>query len=113
VVLYVARINDTEYADLRPNRTICFLYADAMPSQAINSLVMCDFSQEEPGPASTDERNVPYINPTFHGVFAIPYPSGAYNLTTGFIAYAGTDEAHDLAIVTSKSMAIAGSESVK
>lgn len=46
--------------------------------------------------------------PSFHGGFAIPCSPGAYNHTAGFTACAGTDEAHDLAVVTSKGMAIAG-----
>jgi len=78
----------------------------ALPS--INSPVTCDFSKTEPGPGSTDQGNVSYIVPTFHGGFAIPCPPGAYNHTAGFTACAGTDEAHDLAVVTSKGMAITG-----
>ncbi|OBT50787.1 hypothetical protein VE04_09311 [Pseudogymnoascus sp. 24MN13] len=99
---------ENEYADLRPNRTICTLYAEAMSLPSINSPVTCDFSNTEPGPGSTDQGNVSYVVPSFHGGFAIPCPPGAYNHTPGFTACAGTDEAHDLAVVTSKGMAIAG-----
>lgn len=52
--------------------------------------------------------NVSYICPSFHGIFGIPATEGAYNHTPGFTAAAGTDRAHDLAIVTAKGMAIAG-----
>ena len=99
---------ENEYADLRPNRTICTLYSEAMALPSINSPVTCDFNQTEPGPGSTDQGNVSYVIPSFHGGFAIPCPPGAYNHTPGFTACAGTDEAHDLAVLTSKGMAIAG-----
>jgi hypothetical protein len=78
----------------------------ALPS--INSPVICDFNTTEPGAGSTDQGNVSYVVPSFHGGFTIPCPPGAYNHTPGFTACAGTDEAHDLAVLTSKGMAVAG-----
>jgi hypothetical protein len=56
-------------------------------------------------PASTG--NVSYICPSFHGIFGIPVTEGACNHTPGFTDAAGTDRAHDLAIVTAKGMAVA------
>jgi hypothetical protein len=99
---------ENEYADLRPNRTICSLYAEAMSLPSINSPVTCDFNNKVPGGGSTDQGNVSYITPAFHGGFAIPCPPGAYNHTAGFTAAAGAEEAHDLAVVASKGMAVAG-----
>ncbi|EGX89705.1 amidohydrolase [Cordyceps militaris CM01] len=99
---------DNAYADLRPNRTICCLYADAMALPCIDSPVACDFEHAPPVPGSTDQGNVSYVVPSFHGGFAIPCPPGAYNHTKGFTACAGTDEAHKLAIDAAKGMAMAG-----
>ncbi|OAA72336.1 amidohydrolase [Cordyceps fumosorosea ARSEF 2679] len=99
---------DDPYADLRPNRTICSLYADAMALPAIASPVTCDFEHAPMLPGSTDQGNVSYVVPSFHGGFAIPCPPGAYNHTKGFTACAGTAEAHKLAIDAAKGMAVAG-----
>ncbi|KAL3428365.1 amidohydrolase [Phlyctema vagabunda] len=91
------------YAELRPNKVICSLYADAMTS--INSPVACDFDAA-PGSASTDMGNVTYVVPGFHGSFGIPTTKGAANHTEGFTAAARTEEAHDFCIITAKGMAI-------
>ncbi|KAJ3495449.1 hypothetical protein NLG97_g3393 [Lecanicillium saksenae] len=96
------------YADLQPNRTICSLYASAMALPAIDSPVSCEFEGAGVLAGSTDQGNVSYITPSFHGGFAIPCPPGAFNHTKGFTACAGTDEAHDLAIAAGKGMAVAG-----
>lgn len=95
-----------EYADLRPNRTICNLYADAM--RDLGSPVLNDSNTDEAGLGSTDQGNVSYCVPAFHGTFVIPVPPGAFNHTPGFTACAGTDEAHRLCIVAGKGMALAG-----
>lgn len=78
----------------------------ALPS--INSPVVCDFEPAPVLPGSTDQGNVSYIIPSFHGGFAIPCPPDAFNHTKGFTACAGTDEAHDLSIAAAKGMAVAG-----
>lgn len=75
---------------------------------SIDHPVVCDFEHSAPLPGSTDQGNVSYVVPSFHGGFAIPCPPGAFNHTKGFTACAGTDEAHDLCIATSKGMAAAG-----
>lgn len=46
-----ARIN--EYADLRPNKILCKLYADAM--EEIHQPVECDFESPRDVPGSTDQ----------------------------------------------------------
>lgn len=79
-----------------------------MADPSINSPVVCDFERSPPLPGSTDQGNVSYVVPSFHGGFAIPCPPGAYNHTKGFTACAGTAEAHDLAMQAGKGMAIAG-----
>ncbi|KAJ0413378.1 hypothetical protein BJY00DRAFT_322054 [Aspergillus carlsbadensis] len=93
------------YADLRPNPTICTVYADAM--RDIGSTVKCDLSS--PGvPGSTDQGNVSYECPAFQAYVAIPAEPGCKNHTPGFTAAAGTRQAHDLCIAASKGMALVG-----
>ena len=91
----------------------------------LDSPVANDFNNDEAGLGSTDQGNVTYCVPAFHGTFTIPCPPGAFNReclpgfldltsadekidTPGFTACAGTDEAHRLTIVTGKGMAVAG-----
>ena len=78
-----------------------------MTLPSINSPVACDISGNEPSPGSTDQGNVSYVVPSFHGTFAIPCPPGALNHTPEFTACAGSDEAHELSLLVSKGMAIA------
>jgi hypothetical protein len=42
-----------EYADLRPNKSLCLQYAEAMES--LGSPVLCQTDREAPGPGSTDQ----------------------------------------------------------
>ncbi|KAJ6086827.1 amidohydrolase [Penicillium canescens] len=93
-----------EYAELRPNKTICLEYTSAM--EALGSFVVCDFGIDNAG--STDMGNVTYACPGFHGGFAIPADPGAFNHTPGFTSAAGTSKAYDLTIKTAKGMAITG-----
>lgn len=79
-----------------------------MALPAINSPVACEFEGAGVLAGSTDQGNVSYVTPSFHGGFAIPCPPGAFNHTKGFTACAATDEAHDLAIAAAKGMAVAG-----
>ncbi|KAL4777919.1 hypothetical protein BJX76DRAFT_344624 [Aspergillus varians] len=93
------------YADLRPNPTICTVYADAMAS--IGSEVKCDLrSQGVPG--STDQGNVSYECPAFQAYVAIPAEPGCKNHTPGFTAVAATKEAHELCVNAAKGMALVG-----
>ena len=78
-----------------------------MSLPSINSPVTCDFSPKDPGAGSTDQGNVSYVVPTFHGGFAIPCPPGAYNHTAEFTECAGTMEAFRRTLLTSKGMALA------
>ncbi|KAL3449853.1 hypothetical protein BJX65DRAFT_316609 [Aspergillus insuetus] len=91
------------YADLRPNPTICVLYAAAMSS--IGSKVRCDL-QSRGVPGSTDQGNVSYECPAFQAYVVIPAEPGCKNHTAGFTAAASTREAHDLCIAAAKGMAL-------
>ncbi|KAH8680746.1 hypothetical protein BX600DRAFT_519920 [Xylariales sp. PMI_506] len=94
------------YADMRPNKTICTLWADAM--SGLGSEVNCDLTSQVPGMGSTDMGNVSYVCPGFHGFFGIPTAEGEGNHTAGFTKWAGTPVAHERTIVCSKGIAIAG-----
>ncbi|KAL4787102.1 hypothetical protein BJX76DRAFT_345779 [Aspergillus varians] len=94
------------YADLRPNKTICSLWAQAM--EELGSPVNCDFDSQAPGMGSTDMGNVSYVCPGFHGYFGIPTEEGANNHTAGFTKWAGMPKAHDMAIKSAKGIAIVG-----
>jgi hypothetical protein len=97
------RINT--YADVRPNKTICKLYAAAMAT--LNSKVKCD-ETSEPFPGSTDQGNVSYVCPSIHAYVGIITTPGASNHTPGFTAHAGTRDAHERCVVVAKGMAMAG-----
>ncbi|EPE03902.1 metal-dependent amidase aminoacylase carboxypeptidase [Ophiostoma piceae UAMH 11346] len=93
------------YADVRPNGPISQLYADAM--NAMGSRTRCDPSS--PGaPASTDQGNVTYECPGFHGGIGIEAPPGCGNHTPGFTASAGEEGAHELSLIAAKGLAITG-----
>lgn len=52
--------------------------------------------------------NVSYAVPTLHSMFGIPTPEGSYPHHPSFTASAGTDEAHEEAVVTGKGLALLG-----
>jgi metal-dependent amidase/aminoacylase/carboxypeptidase family protein len=120
------------YADLRSNKTICSLYAEAMAK--VGSEVKCDFNS--PGvPGSTDQGtyqvshvptilllaereeqvtyekligNVTYECPGIQAYVGVPAEKGCINHTPGFTAIVGTEESHKLGIEAAKGMALAG-----
>jgi amidohydrolase len=95
-----------QYADMRPNKTICTLYTDAMRESS--SPVLNEPDTAEAGLGSTDQGNVSYEVPAFHGVYAIPCPDGVFNHMPGFTECAGTDEAYKATIVCAKGLAVVG-----
>ncbi|TGO68938.1 hypothetical protein BOTNAR_0017g00010 [Botryotinia narcissicola] len=92
------------YADTRPNKPICYQYAQAMES--LKYPVTCDFKHIDNAPGSTDMGNVTYECPGFHGWYGIS--DTAFNHTPQFTQAAATKEAHDITILTAKAMAIVG-----
>lgn len=54
------------------------------------------------------QGNVSYVAPTLHSMFAIPTPEGCFPHHPSFTACAGTDEAHEEAILTGKGLALVG-----
>ena len=57
---------------------------------------------------TSSQGNVSYVSPTLHSMFAIPTPEGSYPHHPSFTACAGTDEAHEQAILTGKGLALTG-----
>lgn len=56
----------------------------------------------------TNTGNVSYVTPTLHTMFVIPAPEGASPHHPSFTAAAGTDQAHEEALVVGKSLALIG-----
>ena len=54
--------------------------------------------------------NVSYILPTLHAMFAIPAPDGVVPHHPSFTGAAGSDAAHDEAVIVAKSLALLGWE---
>lgn len=52
--------------------------------------------------------NVSYVVPTLHTMFALNAPDGSFPHHPSFTAAAGTDSAHDEAIIVGKSLALVG-----
>lgn len=49
-----------------------------------------------------------YVAPTLHSFFAIPTPDGSFPHHSSFAACAGTDEAHEEAVMTGRGLALLG-----
>jgi metal-dependent amidase/aminoacylase/carboxypeptidase family protein len=57
---------------------------------------------------STDQGNVSQVMPALHAMFGIPTEDNVGPHNAGFAKAAGTDVAHDKAIVVGKTMALVG-----
>lgn len=92
------------YADLRTNLPICQAFQDAMSGLGLE--VQNNISRDTT-PASTDQGNVSYECPSWHGVFGIP-SEGSFPHTEGFAKGAGTATSFDRCLLSCEGMAIAG-----
>jgi amidohydrolase len=93
------------YADLRTNLPICQAFQDAMTS--IGHQVQNNVGRATT-PASTDQGNVSYECPSWHGIFGIPSPGGAFPHTAAFADGAGTVVSFERSLLSCEGMAIAG-----
>ncbi|BCS28453.1 M20 family metallopeptidase [Aspergillus puulaauensis] len=96
------------YADIKLNDTLCALYQTHMGTYGRNVLK----SHEKVLTGSSDIGNVSYIMPTLHTMFAIPAADGAFPHHPTFAAAAGTDGAHEEALVVGKSLGMIGWEMI-
>jgi amidohydrolase len=94
-----------EYADLRANIPICRAFQDAMIG--LGHKMQCNVDRETT-PASTDQGNVSYECPSWHGIFGIPSEEGAFPHTKGFAKGAGSAASFDRALLSCEGMAVAG-----
>ncbi|RAL08367.1 M20 family metallopeptidase [Aspergillus homomorphus CBS 101889] len=92
------------YADLKTNIPICESYVAAM--RAMGHLTLFDNSGQKSAitGASTDQGNVSYAVPGFHGIFTIP--TDGVNHTPGFTKGAGSLEAYQRGISCAAGMAV-------
>ncbi|KAL6230293.1 hypothetical protein BDW75DRAFT_248781 [Aspergillus navahoensis] len=94
------------YADIKLNDALCALYQAHMATYGRNVLK----SHEKVLTGSSDIGNVSYIMPTLHAMFAIPATDGSFPHHPSFACAAGTDEAHEEALVVGKTLALIGWE---
>lgn len=92
------------YADMRANLPICGAFQEAMHSMGHEMLNEVD---REITPASTDQGNVSYECPSWHGVYGIP-SDGAFPHTAGFAKGAGSEKSFDRAMLSTAGMALTG-----
>ncbi len=93
------------YADLRTSLPICHAFVDAMAG--LGRTVQCN-STRATTPASTDQGNVSYACPSWHGIFGIPCEAGAYPHAPAFAAAAGSRRAFERALKNGEGMALTG-----
>ncbi|KAJ5097680.1 amidohydrolase [Penicillium angulare] len=92
------------YTDIKLNETLCELYQAHMAHYGRN--VAKKASEILTG--STDAGNVSYAVPTLHSFFSIGAPDGSCPHQPSYTEAAGTDHAHDQAIVVGKVLALIG-----
>lgn len=94
-----------QYNDMRSNKPICLDYAANM--EQLGYPVSCKFSEAGSRvPAGGDQGNVSYECPAFHGGFNIATEPGAFNHTPGFAEAAGSEDAFQDALRSTKGMAL-------
>ncbi|KJK66643.1 Peptidase family M20/M25/M40 [Aspergillus parasiticus SU-1] len=95
---------DGLYTDIILNETLCERFTGHMATYGKKYVQKLD--QVLTG--SSDVGNVSYVVPTLHAMFAISTSNGSFPHHPDFTACAGTDEAHDAAVLTGKGLALLG-----
>ncbi|KAF7621891.1 hypothetical protein AFLA_008441 [Aspergillus flavus NRRL3357] len=95
---------DGLYADIILNETLCERFT--RPMAAYGKKFVQKLDQVLTG--SSDVGNVSYVVPTLQAMFAISTSNGSFPHHPDFTACAGTDEAHDAAVLTGKGLALLG-----
>ncbi|KAJ5690882.1 hypothetical protein N7462_005274 [Penicillium macrosclerotiorum] len=96
------------YTDVRLNDTLCERYQIHMGAYGRKVLKRHDKVMT----GSSDIGNVSYVTPTLHTMFGIPTSEKSFPHHPTFTAAAGTDEAHEEAVVVGKSLALIGWEMI-
>ncbi|KAL2872412.1 M20 family metallopeptidase [Aspergillus lucknowensis] len=92
------------YTDIKLNDTLCDRYKTHMASYDREVLKRHD--QVLTG--SSDIGNVSYVLPTLHTMFGLPGAEETFPHHPSFAAVAGTDGAHDEAVIVGKALALIG-----
>ncbi|EXJ90892.1 hypothetical protein A1O1_03998 [Capronia coronata CBS 617.96] len=92
------------YADVLLNDALCGQWKSHMAEYGQDVLAVVP----QMITASSDIGNVSYEMPTLHANFNIPAPEGISPHHASFASAAGTDEAHDIAVMIGKSLALVG-----
>ncbi|KAK6814978.1 hypothetical protein RU639_008552 [Aspergillus parasiticus] len=95
---------DGLYTDIILNETLCERFTGHMATYGKKYVQKLD--QVLTG--SSDVGNVSYVVPTLHAMFAISTSNGSFPHHPDFTTCAGTDEAHDAAVLTGKGLALLG-----
>ncbi|PLB46436.1 hypothetical protein P170DRAFT_448327 [Aspergillus steynii IBT 23096] len=99
-------VEDQLYTDIKINDTLCDRYQSHMARYSRSVLK----SHDKVMTGSSDIGNVSYILPTLHTMFGIPAADGSFPHHPTFASAAGTDDAHEEAVVVGKSLALIGWE---
>ncbi|KUL85002.1 hypothetical protein ZTR_07760 [Talaromyces verruculosus] len=97
---------DSLYTDIKLNDTLCERYQKSMGLYDRTVMKKLDKVMT----ASSDIGNVSYVVPTMHSMFSIRAAEGVYPHHPSFAAAAGTDTAHDEALIVGKGLALTGWE---
>ncbi|GLI81074.1 hypothetical protein PoHVEF18_009443 [Penicillium ochrochloron] len=92
------------YTDVRLNDILCERYQVHMGEWGRKVLKRHDKVLT----ASSDIGNVSYVTPTLHTMFGIPTPENTFPHHPTYTASAGTDEAHEEALIVGKALAMIG-----
>ncbi|KAB8224500.1 hypothetical protein BDV33DRAFT_199533 [Aspergillus novoparasiticus] len=95
---------DGLYTDIILNETLCERFTGHMATYGKKFVQKL----EQVLTGSSDVGNVSYVVPTLHAMFAISTSNGSFPHHPDFTACAGTDEAHDAAVLTGKGLALLG-----
>ncbi|OOO09464.1 peptidase M20 [Aspergillus oryzae] len=98
---------DGLYADIILNETLCERFT--RPMAAYGKKFVQKLDQVLTGSSDVGGFcNVSYVVPTLQAMFAISTSNGSFPHHPDFTACAGTDEAHDAAVLTGKGLALLG-----
>ncbi|CRG86948.1 hypothetical protein PISL3812_03961 [Talaromyces islandicus] len=100
----VEMVEDSLYTDIKLNETLCEQYQAHM-GRYDRSIIR---NIDKVLTASSDIGNVSYVVPTLHSMFTIRAPDGSFPHHPSFAAAAGTDTAHEEALLVGKALALTG-----
>lgn len=97
-------VEDQLYTDIKINDTLCERYQTHMARYGRKITK----SHDKVMTGSSDIGNVSYLVPTLHAMFAVADQEGLFLHHSSFATAAGTDTAHEEAVIVGKSLAMIG-----